>query len=347
MSEQGKMTIFASVQKFKRMGHLTKEQRYTIFVMKQQGCKINFIASTIGKDKSVVSRELKRNCDKRSGQYNDDLAQRKYEKRMQKKTKKIRFTQAVRERVEELLREDFSPEQIAGRCELEGLECISHERIYQHIWEDKKRGGGLHTHLRRKGRRYRKRGASRDNRGIISNRIGIENCPVIVEQRSRFGDLEIDTMIGKNHKGALLTINDRAIGICWLALLEGKEAKPLTKAMVDILSPIKDLLHTATADNGKEFSDHQQIASSLKIDVYFARPYHSWERGSNENLNGLIRQFIPKGSSFENLTEEDVKMIQDKLNNRPRKRLGYLTPLEFFSNNFAKSNQCLTEKLHL
>ena len=245
--------------------------------MKQQGCKINFIASAIGKDKSVVSRELKRNYDKRSGQYNVDLAQRKYEKRMQKKTKKIRFTQAVRERVEELLREDFSPEQIAGRCELEGLECISHERIYQHIWEDKKRGGDLHTHLRRKGRRYRKRGASRDNRGIISNRVGIENRPAIVEQRSRFGDLEIDTMIGKNHKGALLTINDRATGICWLALLEGKEAKPLTKAMVDILSPIKDLLHTATADNGKEFSDHQQIASSLKIDVYFARPYHSWE----------------------------------------------------------------------
>ena len=181
MSEQGKMTIFASVQKFKRMGHLTKEQRYTIFVMKQQGCKINFIASAIGKDKSVVSRELKRNCDKRSGQYNVDLAQRKYEKRMQKKTKKIRFTQAVRERVEELLREDFSPEQIAGRCELEGLECISHERIYQHIWEDKKRGGDLYTHLRRKGRRYRKRGASRDNRGIISNRVGIENRPAIVE----------------------------------------------------------------------------------------------------------------------------------------------------------------------
>ena len=160
---------------------------------------------------------------------------------------------------------------------MEGLECISHERIYQHIWEDKKRGGDLYTHLRRKGRRYRKRGASRDNRGIISNRVGIENRPAIVEQRSRFEDLEIDTMIGKNHKGALLTINDRAAGICCLALLEGKEAKPLTKAMVDILSPIKDLLHTATADNGKEFSDHQQIASSLKIDVYFARPYHSWE----------------------------------------------------------------------
>ena len=202
---------------------------------------------------------------------------RKYQKRTAKKPKKIHFTQAVRERVEELLREDFSPEQIAGRCELEGLECISHERIYQHIWEDKKRGGDLYTHLRRKGRRYRKRGASRDNRGIISNRVGIENRPAIVEQRSRFEDLEIDTMIGKNHKGALLTINDRATGICWLALLEGKEAKPLTKAMVDILSPIKDLLHTATADNGKEFSDHQQIASSLKIDVYFARPYHSWE----------------------------------------------------------------------
>lgn len=196
------MTIFASVQKFKRMGHLTKEQRCTIFVMKQQGCNNSLIALMIGKDKSVISRELKRDCDLRSGRYNADLAQRKYESRKQEKPKRSRFTEAVRERVEALLREDYSPEQVTGRCRLEGTECVSHERIYRHVWEDKRRGGDLHTHLRRKGRRYRKRGASKDSRGIIKDRIGIEKRPAIVEQRSRFGDLEVDTVIGKNHKGA-------------------------------------------------------------------------------------------------------------------------------------------------
>ncbi len=339
------MPIFASVQKFKRMGHLTKEQRYTIFVMKQQGCNNSLIALTIGKDKSVVSRELRRNCDRRNGRYNADLAQRKYESRMREKPKRIRFTEAVSERVEALLKEDYSPEQVAGRCRLEGAECVSHERIYQHVWEDKRRGGDLHTHLRRKGRRYRKRGAAKDSRGIIRDRVGIEERPAIVEQRIRFGDLELDTVIGKNHKGALLTVNDRTTRMCWLALLDGKESEPLTKAMVDMLEPVKGLLHTATADNGKEFAAHKEIADKLGIDVYFARPYHSWERGANENMNGLIRQYIPKGASFDGLTNEHIKMIQNKLNNRPRKKLGFLTPIEYFFANFAKLNQCLTQKV--
>lgn len=339
------MPIFASVQKFKRMGHLTKEQRYTISVMKQQGCNNNLISLTIGRDKSVVSRELRRNCDLRNGRYNADLAQRKYESRMREKPKLIRFTEAVRERVEALLQEDYSPEQVAGRCRLEGVESVSHERIYQYVWADKRLGGDLHTHLRRKCRRYRKRGAAKDSRGIIRDRVGIEERPAIVEQRVRFGDLELDTVIGRNHKGALLTVNDRTTKMCWLALLDGKESEPLTKAMVDMLEPVKGLLHTATADNGKEFAGHKEIAGKLGIDVYFARPYHSWERGSNENMNGLIRQYIPKGASFDGLTNKHIKMIQNKLNNRPRKKLGFLTPIEYFFANFAKSNQCLIKKV--
>ena len=329
------------------MRHLTKEQRYTIFVMKQQGFRNNQIANVIGKDKSVISRELKRNCDKRSGQYRAELAQRKYERRMKEKPKLIKFTKELCRLVETMLKEDYSPEQITGRCKLKGIKCVSCERIYQYIWEDKKRGGKLYRHLRHKGRRYRKRGATKDKRGIIKDRIGIEERPAIVEAKTRFGDLEFDTVIGKKHKKALLTINDRATNMCWLTLLEGKDAKILTRAVIEQLKPIRTLLHTATTDNGKEFAGHKDIATALGIDVYFAHPYHSWERGANENMNGLIRQYLPKGSSFEDLTDKDISFIQNRLNNRPRKKLGFLTPLEYFFANFATITNGLTDKLHL
>ena len=189
-------------------------------MMKRQGRNNSPIALAIGKDKSVSCRELKRNCDLRSGRYDAGLAQRKYERRMREKPERIRFTEAVRRQVEALLEEDYSPEQEAGQCRLEGAERISHERICRHVWEDKRRGGDLHTHLRRKGRRYRKRGAAKDSRGFIRDRTGIEKHHAIVEQRSRLGDLELDTVIGKNHKGALLTVNDRVTGICWCCSTE-------------------------------------------------------------------------------------------------------------------------------
>ena len=303
------------------------------------------IAATIGKDKSVVSRELRRNCDMRSGEYRCELAQRKYEERLKRKPKAVRFDAEVRERVEAMLAKDFSPEQIAGRCRLEGLGCVSHERIYQHVWADKKRGGDLYTHLRRKGRKYRKRGAGKDSRGTISDRVSIDSRPAVVDERSRFGDLELDTVIGRNHKGAILTVNDRATGLCWLALLGGKESEPLKDALIKKLSPLKGDIKTATADNGKEFAAHREIAEALGIDVFFAHPYHSWERGANENMNGLIRQYIPKGSSFENLNDKDILLIQNKLNNRPRKRLKFLTPIEYFLRNFAPSIENINQKV--
>lgn len=310
------------------MGQLTREQRYTISVMKNGGYRQKDIAKAIGKDKSVISRELKRNCDGRSGEYRYKLAHRKYLSRLTGKAKYRSFTPRVKDQVEVLIREDFSPEQIVGRLRVQGQTCVSHERIYQHIWTDLKDGGNLYTHLRRNKKRYRKRGGAKDTRGQIKNRVSIEKRPEIVDQKSRFGDLEIDTVMGKNHKGALLTINDRLTGLVWIRLLEGKEAALLAKATVEALDPIKDLLHTITADNGKEFARHQQIAEKLDLNIYFARPYHSWERGANENTNGLIRQYFIKGSSFDDITPEKVQWVQDKLNNRPRKRLNYLTPNE-------------------
>jgi IS30 family transposase len=313
------------------MKHLTVGQRYTISVMLQKGYTQKQIAEAIGKDKSTVSREIRRNCDARSGAYRHELAQRKCDKRHQTKPKKIRFTEQVKAYVDTLLKNDFSPEQIAGRAKLEKMECVSHERIYQYVWADKKAKGSLFTHLRRKGRKYRKRGSAKDSRGIIKDRVDISQRPAIVNEKIRLGDLEIDTIIGKNHRGAILTINDRVSSYIWMAKLSGKNADELAMKAVEILRPHAYWIHTITADNGKEFADHKKIAQQIGIDFYFAKPYHSWERGANENTNGLIRQYFPKGSSFESITDKQIQYVQHKLNNRPRKKLGFLSPTEFLS----------------
>jgi len=319
------------------MKHLTQEQRYTICSMKKQGYKQKDIAIAIEKDKSVISRELKRNCDKRSGEYKSDLAQKKYIERQKTKPKKIRFTQSVEQFVNHWLSQDYSPEQIVGRAKIKGIECVSHERIYQYVWYNKKQEKGkLYEHLRHKQKRYRKRGSSKDSRGCIKNRIDISMRAAIVDKKERLGDLEIDTIIGQNHKGALLTINDRVSSFVWIEKLESKDAKILSKKAIEKLTPNIRWLHSITSDNGKEFAEHEIIAKKIKIDFFFAKPYSPWERGANENTNGLIRQYFPKGSSFENITNQQIIDVQNKLNNRPRKKLGFLTPYEFLLLNLQK-----------
>ncbi len=310
--------------------HLTAEQRYTIYAMLQEEYLQNEIAKVIGVSKSTISRELKRNCDKRSGKYNSDLAHRKAQGRKKGKLHAQKLTYKMRKRIRKLLKKGFSPEQIAERERLEGREMVSHETIYRWIWRDKRRGGDLHKLLRRQGRKYAKRGSKSAGRGFIPNRVDIDERPEIVDNKLRFGDLEIDTIIGKNHKGAILTINDRATSRVWIRKLQGKEAIPVAKVTAWALRKVKKLIHTITADNGKEFAKHEEIAQKLEINFYFCKPYHSWERGANENTNGLIRQYIPKGTDFSEVTAKQIKWIENKLNNRPRKRLGYLTPNEKF-----------------
>lgn len=309
------------------MAHLTLEQRYTISCMLQQGKNQSKIAASIAKDKSVISREIMRNKDQRSGVYSHGLANRKYVQRQKEKPKKKRFTPQVRHHVEVLLNEDYSPEQIVGTSKKDGINCVSHERIYQHIWEDKKSKGDLHTHLRRKGRKYRKRGAAKDSREIIKDRVCIDHRPSVVEKRSRFGDLETDLIIGQNQEKAIVTINDRVSGMLKMKKVETKQATEVSNAINELLDEWSPFLHTITSDNGKEFALHQQVAETLNIDYYFAHPYHSWERGSNENLNGLIRQYIPKKSDFSLLDDQQIKDIETKLNNRPRKRHKYESPI--------------------
>lgn len=313
------------------MAHITAEQRYAISVLKKQNKSPKEIALTIGKDKSVVSRELNRNCDARSGKYHYDLAQRKYLQRMKEKPKHIPFTEEVKKYMEKGLQDDLSPEQIVGRAKKEGKLCISHEWFYQHIWLDKKKGGELYKHLRTQGKRYRKRGNNKDRRGIIPNRADIEQRPLIVEKKQRFGDFETDTVIGKNHKGALITHNDRKTGLVKIKKVSTKEASVVSKATIKTLMPLKQWLFTITGDNGKEFAQHEKISKELNIDFFFAKPCHSWERGANENLNGLVRQYFPKKTNFADITNEQVKEVEDKLNNRPRRRFGFLTPNEMFN----------------
>ena len=310
--------------------HITEKQRYAISKMLQVPMSKKDIAEAIGVDRSNIYREIKRNCDSRSGKYNPDLAQRKADKRKVEKKRKEVFTQAMKKRVKKLLRKDLSPEQIVGRSQVENIAMVSHETIYCWIWQDKRQGGDLHKSLRRQGRKYSKRGSKNAGRGFIPNRVEIDQRPSIVEQKERFGDLEIDTIIGKNHKGAILTINDRATSRVWIRKLSGKEAIPVAKFTVQALRKVKNLIHTITADNGKEFAKHEDIAQKLDINFYFCKPYHSWERGSNENTNGLIRQYIPKSTDFSEVTNKRIKWIENNLNNRPRKRLGYLTPNEKF-----------------
>lgn len=311
------------------MKHLTLQQRYEIQTLLHFNKKQSEIALLIGKHKSVVCRELKRNSDA-NGKYYAENAHKASREREQLKRKKILFTDEIKAYVTLSLKNDLSPEQIKGISVKENIACVSHERIYQYVWHDKQFKGNLHLHLRNKGRRYRKRGSLKDNRGIIKNRVDISQRPAIVDEKQRFGDLEIDTMIGKNHKGVLLTINDRATGIVLIRKLKDKDANALYLKTVQALRPLRYLLHTITSDNGKEFACHEKISLLLSIQMYFARPYHSWERGANENLNGLIRQYFPKGCDFTSITPRQISRVQDILNNRPRKRFNFDTPLERF-----------------
>jgi transposase, IS30 family len=205
----------------------------------------------------------------------------------------------------------------------------------QHIWKDKSQGGELYKYLRNRGRRYKKRGNEKDNRGILKDRKDIDLRPKIVEERSRFGDLELDTIVGKDHQGGLVSINDRMTGLIKIRKITAKDALQVEEKIIDSLTEWKSILYTLTSDNGKEFANHKSISSTLNVDFYFAKPHHPWERGSNENCNRLVRQFFPKGTDFTIVTDEDVKTVENIINSRPRKRHGFLSPIQIFNQKVA------------
>ena len=312
---------------------LTYEQRCQIEVLKKSGMTQQEIADTVEISQSTISRELKRNRGQRGYRYKQ--AQCKTDERRHSAAKTIKMDDSMIERVELKLREKWSPEQISGWLFDEQSECLSHERIYQHIWADKRAGGELYTHLRRQGKKYQKRSNGKRSRGQIRNRVGIEERPAVVDEKSRIGDWEIDTVIGKGHSGALVTIVERVTQFTLVANVPNKSAEAVTAATITLLKPYQGALHTITADNGKEFAYHEELTTELGAAVYFARPYHSWERGLNENTNGLLRQYWPKSTNFKQVTDKEVATTVTQLNQRPRKTLGFKTPEVLMQNHMA------------
>jgi IS30 family transposase len=316
---------------------LTQEQRYYIFQLNKKDFTQDEIAQEIGVNKSTISRELKRNTGQRG--YRPKQAQRKATERRQLASKAIKMTADMIEFVDNKLTEhQWSPEQISGWLLEEKKIAISHERIYQHIWDDKKQGGDLYQYLRCQGKKYQKRGSNgKRSRGQIIDRISIDDRPKVVDDKRRVGDWEIDTVIGKGHSGALVTIVERKTLYTLIARVNGKRADWVTQATIQLMEPFKDRLHSITADNGKEFAYHTQISKVLDTAFYFAHPYSSWERGLNENTNGLIRQYFPKKTDFKTVTNEEVYSVMEKLNNRPRKSLGFRTPFQAMQKSFART----------
>jgi transposase, IS30 family len=307
---------------------LTGEQRYRISGLKKSGLKQSQIADEVGVHKSTISRELKRNKGLRG--WLPKQAQSLRDERRRTCSNAKGFSLDDWQEVERLIRLDMSPEQAAQRLALEGRLQIRHETIYLHIYVDKRLDGDLWRHLRCQ-KPCRKRYASgQERRGMIKNRAGIDERPGIVDWTSRIGDWEGDTVIGKNHRGALVTLAERKSRHVLAAQVAGKQAQPVTAEVTRLFRPHKCKCHTVTFDNGKEFAEHEKIAAELNVDIYFAHPYHSWERGLNENSNGLLRQYFPKGMELTAVTQEQVQRAVDLLNHRPRKVLEFRTPFEVF-----------------
>jgi len=284
------------------------------------------IAAIVACHKSTISRELRRN----SGYKGYRPRQAQWQSRSRRfRSHPARISTQTWELVALLLRQQWSPEQIAGRLKLEQRPTVSHQWIYCYIYAEKQQGGRLYRHLRSQ-KKQRKRYGGQGRRGQIPNRISIDERPAIVASKGRLGDWEADTIIGARHQGGLLSCTERKSKLTLLRKLKTKTALEVKRECIDLLAPCADQVHTITVDNGKEFSDHRDIASVLQTEIYFAHPYASWERGLNENSNGLVRQYFPKKYNFAKITTADVLRVTALLNNRPRKTLGYRTPNEVF-----------------
>lgn len=305
---------------------LTLAERYQIYALKKAGQSKTQIAQQLGRAYSTIKRELERNRGGRG--YRPQQAQRLADERRQQRAA-TRISPQTWQLIESRLEADWSPEQISGWLGREKKLRVSHEWIYQHIYTDKAAGGELWRHLRCQ-KKKRKRYGSYDRRGQLPNRVSIDERPAIVETRQRLGDWELDTIIGHKHQQALVSMVERKSKYTLLAKVERNTAEAVGQALRRKLQPHQEKVHTLTADNGREFARHQEIAQQLSAQFYFAHPYHSWERGLNENTNGLVRQYFPKRSDFSKITASDVRRVQERLNHRPRKTLGFKTPHQVF-----------------
>jgi len=327
----------------KNYKQLTLKQRYQIQCLLQAEFSQVKIASILGVHRSTISRELNRNLPKRgrtANTYIAEHAQSKTTSRHQLKHKQILLTEELKKQIESLLKhEKWSPELIAHRLNMESERCVSHETIYKWIWNCKhsnhikhKPYKRLYEYLKHNGRRQ-KRKNTKDNRGAITQRVPISERPKVVEQRSRIGDIEVDLMMGSNHKSALLVMTDRTTLITMIEKLQSKNADEVYTKMKNRLTNFNaSWIKTITFDNGKEFAYHYKIAKDLNVKTYFTRPYTSQDKGTVENRIGVIRRFFPKKTDLRKVSKERIKEVEKLLNYRPIRKFNYLNPIEKLKN---------------
>lgn len=316
-------------------GHITEIERGMIEILHRADFGPSEIGRRIGRDKSVISRELRRNG-RAATRYDAQKAQRRYHERREscRPCKKLDY-QPLWDYLFENITQGWTPEQVAGRLPIDfpadERMRISHEAIYQALYSDQ-RLQCLIEHLAQARPKRRKRGQGKTRRGpSIPNRVGIEQRPHVVEERTRYGDWEGDTVVGAKQEGYVLTLVERTSGLLQSTKLDSKQAGEVANAVIESLEEMPiSWVRTITFDNGTEFAEHATISQALSVEIYFAAPYASYQRGTNENTNGLLRRYLPKGTSFKDLTQQRLDHIVEELNNRPRKRLGYRTPYEVF-----------------
>ena len=314
-----------------RYRQLTSGERYALSALRKQGCNQAAIARALGRHRSTISREVRRNSKDRQGRaYRPDLADDFARWRRSRSRRNRQFGWEDWALVAQCLQEEWSPEQVAGRFKRDGLMSISHETIYRYVWDDRRGGGTLHRHLRCSPKQRRKRYGHYDSRGRLAGKRPLSERPAGAQNRSRVGHLEADTVIGNiSDKHCVLTFVDRKSGYVMIGKLEARTVEATNRRAVRLIKAAARPTYTVTADNGTEFHGYKAIETATGSKFYFAAPYHSWERGTSENTNGLIRQYLPKRRSMAHVTQRQCARIAQKLNNRPCKRLGFLTPKEW------------------
>ncbi len=312
---------------------LTYEERVMLSTLRHQGLSEREVAKRLGRHHSTVNRELDRNrCSLTDGAYRPSKAQQRTRGRRSRSRRNRHYSDADFLLIRKLLRLKWSPEQIVGHIRRFKLmdRRISHETIYQYVWRDKANGGNLWTHLRQSPKKRRKRYRAYDSRGQLANKRHISERPPSVETRRYKGHWEIDTVFGKGSNACIVTLVERKTGFLIIGKLPNKSTKSLNKKVIQLINRHMGDFKTITADNGTEFHQYPLIENASGVTFYFATPYHSWERGSSENANGLIRQYLPKNQSMAHLTQQQCDRIADRINERPRKRHNFKTPEELF-----------------
>jgi len=310
---------------------ITYEERYTLGLLRRKGLSAAAIARVLGRHRSTIVREIRRNRARSDASYRPQLADGYARGRRSHARRNRRFSAADFRLVRRFLVQQWSPEQVAGYLRRQGLLRISHETIYRYVWSDKRAGGRLYTHLRGAQKQRRKRYRSYDSRGRLAGKRPITERPAAVETRKQLGHWEVDTVLGAGTRDCLLSIVERKTGYLVLGKLRARTTAEVNRRGTQLIRRQPHPVRTITADNGTEFHGYASIENKTQARFYFAAPHHAWERGTNENTNGLIRQYLPKRQSMNKLTQKDCNRIAATLNARPRKRLGYRTPEECYA----------------